>query len=243
MLSSHQRDEFGRRGLLRLPGAIPAAAVATMRERFWAFLAVEHGLLPDRPETWTIERPRHLQALRRSGAFARMAADPVVAALDDLLEPGWRRPTTWGLPLVTFPSGAAWRVPTTGWHVDSYGPEHDLPGVTVFAFLAPVAAAGGGTVLIDGSHQLVNRHIATTGRWRPADVRAALAAKHPWLREVWHGGRRPGDEADLGGVRVVLRELTGEPGDVILMHPRTLHAAAPNAGPHPRLMLVEIISR
>jgi ectoine hydroxylase-related dioxygenase (phytanoyl-CoA dioxygenase family) len=134
-------------------------------------------------------------------------------------------------------------VPTSGWHVDSYGPEHDLPGVTVFVFLTAVAARGGGTVVLEASHRLVNHQIATTGIWRPADVKAALAAAHPWLREVWHGRRCPDDEAVLGGVRTAVRELTGEPGDVIVMHPRTLHVSAPNTGESPRMMLVEIIDR
>jgi ectoine hydroxylase-related dioxygenase (phytanoyl-CoA dioxygenase family) len=176
-----------------------------------------------------------------------MASAQVVGALDELLGTGgWRSPRAWGLPLVTFPAtepGAVWSAPTSGWHVDSYGPEHDLPGVTVFAFLVPVGARGGGTVVLEGSHRLVNRHIATTGTWRPADVRAAFAASYPWLREVWQGRRGPGEEAILDGVRVSVRELTGEPGDVFLMHPRTLHAAAPNTGPGPRMMLVEIVNR
>jgi ectoine hydroxylase-related dioxygenase (phytanoyl-CoA dioxygenase family) len=198
-------------------------------------------------QTWTPGPARRLQALRRSGAFAPMASDPVRRALDDLLGAGgWRSPKSWGLPLVTFPAtapGTTWSVPASGWHVDSYGPEHDLPGVTVFVFLVPVAAAGGGTAVLEGSHRLVNRHIATTGTWRPADVRTALATAYPWLREVWRGRRHPGDEAVLDGVRVVVRELTGEPGDAVLMHPRTLHAPAPNTGPSPRMMLVEIINR
>jgi hypothetical protein len=252
MLTPPQRDEFDRWGLVRLPGAVPVDTVAEMRDRFWAFLLAEHGIDRDRAETWTTERPRRLQALRRSGAFAPMASDGVRAALDDLLGAGgWRPPAAWGLPLVTFPatSGSdtntdpAWRVPTTGWHVDSYGPEHDLPGVTVFAFLDAVAPRGGGTVVLAGSHLLVNHHIATTGVWRPADVKAALAAAHPWLREVWDGRRHADDEAVLDGVPAAVRELTGEPGDVVLMHPRTLHAPAPNTASGPRMMLVEIIQR
>ena len=65
--------------------------------------------------------------------------------------------------------------------------------------------------MLEGSHRLVNRHIATTGTWRPAEVRAALAAAYPWLGEVWRGRRRPGDEAVLDGVRTTVRELTGGP--------------------------------
>jgi hypothetical protein len=238
VLSPRDHEQFQRTGLLRLPGAVPAADVAAMRDRFWDFLGTRFGMLPDRPDTWEPGTPRHLQALRRSGAFAAMATPPVRAALDDLLGPGaWAPPKVWGLPLVTFP-GAQWRVPSSGWHVDSYGAEHDLPGVTVFAFLAEVARRGGGTAVLAGSHRLVNRHIAGTGSARPADVKAALSAAHPWLT-------RPDPERPLvaGDVTVTLEELTGAPGDVMLMHSRTLHAAAPNALGTPRMMLVEIVNR
>jgi hypothetical protein len=252
MLSPEQRAEFDRLGLLRLPAVIPAAAVSLMRDRFWDHLSARHGIDRDRAETWTVEHPRHLQSLRRSGAFAAMASDGVRRALHDLLGPGcWQPPRAWGLPLVTFPvAGRGWHVPASGWHVDSHGPAHDLPGVTVFAFLTAVRARGGGTVLIPGSHHLVNRHIASTGEWRPADVKSALAARHRWLRDLWSHDDKPGrvarclDEGTIiDGARFRVRELTGDPGDAILMHPRTLHAAAPNAAAEPRMMLVEIVAR
>ena len=236
MLTPTQRDEFDRSGLLRLPGAVPGSDVALMRDRIWEFLPSS----PDRPETWAAGPARHLQPLRKADAFAPMASERVIEALDDLLGE-WQRPKTWGLPLVTFPDGGSpWRVPGTGWHVDSWGPEHELPGVTVFAFLLPVAASGGGTVVLAGSHRLVNRHIETTGTWKPAEVKAAA---HPWLVSAMAGEREVGDEAVLDGVPVAVRELTGESGDVTLMHPRTLHAPAPNTAGTPRMMLVEIISR
>jgi ectoine hydroxylase-related dioxygenase (phytanoyl-CoA dioxygenase family) len=248
MLPPSQRDAFNRSGLLKLESAIPPADVATMRDRFWDYLSREHGIERDRPDTWTVERPRRLQALRRSGAFNLMATRQVCQALDDLLgATQWQPPMTWGLPLVTFAvPGAEWTVPSGGWHVDSYGPEHDLPGVTVFVFLAPTAERGGGTVVVSGSHRLFNRHIQSTGIWRPADVKAALGSRHPWLRALWGEDRHVGpvavdDDAMLDGVHVRVQELTGRAGDVVLMHPRTFHAAAPNSLPAPRMMLVEIV--
>jgi hypothetical protein len=250
MLSPSQQETFNHNGLLKLESAVPPAAIATMRDRFWDYLSREHGIDPAHIDTWTVERPRHLRALRRSGGFNLMATQQVCGALDDLLGvAGWQPPTTWGLPLVTFAvPGAQWTVPPTGWHVDSYGPEHDLPGVTVFVFLAPVAERGGGTILLSGSHRLFNRHIATTGTWRPAEVKAALALRHPWLRDVWSNDRRAApiaidDGAMLDGVHVRVQELTGHAGDVVLMHPRTFHAPAPNGLPVPRMMLVEIVGR
>jgi hypothetical protein len=138
MLSPQQRDDFDRHGLLRLPVAIPAGDVTIMSDRCWDFLAARHGVERDRVDTWPAGPARHLQALRRSGAFTPMESGPVRQALDDLLGAGgWQPPKAWGLPLVTFPDA----------------------------------------------------------------------------------------------------------GEVILMHPRTLHAPAPNALATPRMMLVEIVGR
>ena len=189
MLSPQQREDFDRLGLLRLPAAVPPSDVAAMRDRFWEFLATRHGIDRADAGTWSTTTPRGLQALRRSHAFDAMASEHVREALDDLLGTGgWQPPKAWGLPLVTFPApGEQWRVPSSGWHVDSHGPEHELPGVTVFAFLAPVGRGGGGTAVLSGSHRVFNRHIATTGTWRPADVKSALASRHPWLRDLWSG--------------------------------------------------------
>jgi hypothetical protein len=38
-------------------------------------------------------------------------------------------------------------------------------------------------------------------------------------------------------------ELSGAPGDVVLMHPWQLHAPAPNCGTSPRLLLSQSIVR
>ncbi len=262
MLSPDERAEFARSGLLRLPAAIAAATAAAMLDRCWQCLSDRHGIVRDRPDTWPHQalapaqgagqRPPHLlRALRRTGAFDPMATDRVRAALDDLLgADAWRSPRAWGLPLVTFPTPGTWTVPSAAWHVDSHGPEHDLPGVTVFTFLAPVAAGGGGTVVLAGSHRVFNRHIAATGQWRSAEVKAALAAANPWLRGLWSAGKDPGrvaryveEGAAVDDTHLRVRELTGAPGDVFLMHSRTLHAPAPNHLTTPRMMVVEIIGR
>jgi hypothetical protein len=88
MLSDEQREQFDRTGLLRLPAAPPLTEVAAMRNRFWEFLSAQHGIDKDRAGTWTVERPPHLQALKRSGVFAPMGGTTVRQALDDLLGPG-----------------------------------------------------------------------------------------------------------------------------------------------------------
>ena len=42
---------------------------------------------------------------------------------------------------------------------------------------------------------------------------------------------------EIGGVPVRVVELTGEPGDVVFMHPWMVHAPAPNGADVPRIMV------
>ena len=98
------------------------------------------------------------------------------------------------------------------------------------------------------AHRLVAHYLGLGEAFRLDTVRTGLAA-HPWLRGLWkpgdHGDRiqrymNDGTIIDGGPLRVV--ELTGEPGDVILMHADAFHAAAPNRLTEPRMMLTEMIS-
>jgi len=50
------------------------------------------------------------------------------------------------------------------------------------------------------------------------------------------------DGTVVDGVPLRVTELTGEPGDVILMHCDCFHAAAPNRLTGPRMMLTGMLS-
>jgi hypothetical protein len=52
-LPPEQRDEFDRRGVMRLPGFYPAADIAPMAERLWADLAAHNA--HDRPRLMLTE--------------------------------------------------------------------------------------------------------------------------------------------------------------------------------------------
>jgi hypothetical protein len=254
MLSPAQQDEFDRRGMLRLPATIPPAEVTAMRQPLWAHLLDKHAIHPDRPETWTVHTPAQFQKLTGTGAFDAMATDQLCTVIDHLLGAGrWRRPAHWGRPLVTFPrSGTAWDVPTSDWHIDSDGDLDELTMVVVFAHLAPVRPQGGGTLVVTGSHRLTTPAgpRADNARVRSAEVKAHLRTLHPWLRDLWNTG---GDTdrihrylvagAVIDGVQVRVEELTGEPGDAVIMHPRLLHTVAPNSLRTPRMMLLQFLHR
>jgi Phytanoyl-CoA dioxygenase (PhyH) len=249
MLTADQREDFHRNGLLWLPAAIDADDAERMRDRLWDHLRQDHGARPDRPDTWPAGALAHFQSLTRPGAFDALASPPVLAAIDALLGPrACREPEQWGRPLVTFPEGAPWRLPYRGWHRDSSDRPGD-PVLVVFGCLAPVEARGGGTLVVTGSHQLT----APEGRYgglRSARVRERLAADHLWFRDLFTPGAEPqrterllGSTYLADGSPVQIAELTGDRGDVILMHPRSLHAVAPNALGTPRLMLLHFVER
>jgi hypothetical protein len=248
MLSRAQQDEFECRGLLRLPGAIPGPDADAMRDRLWRYLRQTHGVSAERPQSWAVGTPAHFEALIRTGAFDAMATAQVRGAVDALLiRQGWEPPQHWGRPLVTFPQpGVPWRLPVSGWHMDSIGRAGD-PLVVVLACLSTVRSRGGGTLVVTGSHRLTRVGSRYAGL-RSAAVRVRLADNHPWFRYLL----TPGDEPDrterllssssvVEEVEVRIEELTGDTGDAFVMDPRLLHAVAPNSLATPRLMLLQFI--
>lgn len=254
MLTGDQEDVFRATGLLRLTGAFSPAAADAVCERLWDFLADRHGIDRDDAATWSIEAPTGFQPVTHSGAFRAVGGEVLCSALDGLFGAGrWARPRWWGRPLVTFPGRGAWELPDAGWHFDFMPAAAGQRPVQFFAFLSHVPPRGGGTLALAGSHRLVERYLGEGAAFRMGKVRAALTA-HPWLRELWApapGGsgnpddriaRYLGTETVVEGVPLRVVELTGEPGDVVIMHCDTFHAAAPNRSNRPRMMLTEMIA-
>lgn len=254
-LTPAQRESFARDGVLRLPGYLPAAEMAAMADAVWADLRRRFGIRRDAPDTWTTQRPAQFQALSRSGAFARLEQLGYAELAEAFLGAGWWRGAKhWAAPLVTFPTGPDWDVPHNTWHLDlpAAGDLDDTPMVKAFAFLEPVEARGGGTPYIEGSHRAVldrARQQARAGGWRSGDMRETLKAEEPWLAALMTAGggermrRFMREGGVMRGVPVKVREMTGEPGDVIVMHAAMIHTIGANALQRPRMMLAEAFYR
>ena len=256
MFSDDQYAEFGRTGLVPLPGAIAAQDAEAMVDRIWEHLDRSHGVVRGRPETWSAGQISGLRAVTAAPEFEALGSAVIRAAVDDLLGAGrWRPPRRWGRLLVTFPSGAAqWDLPRGGaWHND-FVPLHQdasVRGVQLFVILKDLPARGGGTVVLTGSHHLVSQYIARSGRApHPRQLRAMLSDQ-PWLRDLW--APAPGSSAEhrirrfmsdgmrIGEVELRVAELTGRAGDAFVMHCDTFHAAAPNCHDEPRLMTTHMV--
>lgn len=80
-------------------------------------------------------------------------------------------------------------------------------------------------------------------------MRKLLKAEEPWLADLL----RPTDDdrvarfmrtwGQMRGFPVRVEEMTGEPGDVLIMHPAMFHTAAPNGLDRARMTLVETFYR
>lgn len=240
----HYRDH----GWMRVPRAFDANAAGAMRDAVWDALA-DVGIYRDRPSTWTIERPAHLQHLRTDPVFRAVGSKVLLAAIDAILESQrYETPRDWGALFIAFPSNAKWGVPSSGWHIDANYASALWPtrGVKTFALLGDVVPRGGGTQIVSGSHRLVHRwfqenpppHAA-----RSADMRKLLRS-HPYIRDL-HSAGDPDERVarfmdrveDADGVPLQVVETTGAAGDVIILHPLVLHVAAPNKAAEPRLLL------
>ncbi len=252
-ISSDQRARFDARGVLRLPGLLSG-------ERVRRALAHVHDRLERlglwRDGAWRLgERPRPQwpdngltvsKAIdNRHPDLAVLTQEPALLAAVDALLDGraverelFKRPQV----LISLPNIDAWTVPT-GWHADAPRlASGRRPGVQLFGFLDTVAPGGGGTLVLAGSHRLLN-----AGRVIHAKDLRRLLSREATLRELYDDA--PGGAADrarllgpagsVGEVEIEVEELTGAPGDAYLIDLRVLHAVAPNAAERPRLMITQ----
>jgi ectoine hydroxylase-related dioxygenase (phytanoyl-CoA dioxygenase family) len=185
---------------------------------------------------------------REQGIFDQLATPVVISTISQLIgNDRWPRPSDWGGLLVTFPTRGEWNVPSCGWHIDF--PARGAPGSTLMlkwlGYVTPMAARGGGTVAIAGSHKLVAHYLRqadTADPGRSPTVRDAIFGADPWFEPLRR--RSPADRirlmqegATVSDVHVRIVELLGQPGDVIFLHPHLLHAPAPNCLSSPRFMV------
>jgi hypothetical protein len=243
--------------MAHIPALVPKTAIDEAAAHVWALLARKHGILRERPETWKTESPSKLQELSRSGAFDGLGDPGLRAVLGEVFEArGWTAPANWGQALVTFRAGhAAWNVPSIAWHLDFSDPDVLRPWprcVRVFILLEPLAPGGGGTVYLSGSHKIVMQLTAearTADDRRCAPLKEALKRESPWIMDLCSPGVEAGrverfmDRGEtVRGVHLRVAEVAGEAGDVFVMHPAVLHAAARNARPTPRMMAAVTIN-
>ena len=220
VLSSTELDEFVERGFVLLRNAFDPEAAATVRQLIWK----QMGLSPDDPAGWT--KPIVHLMFTLWGPEVDVCFTPrLLGAFDQLMGDGrWIKNDEQGLGWwpVSFPGFFAppWVKPVQGWHVDGSHFHHHLNGpqqglLPIFIF-SDIPVGGGGTCVRVGSHHATAR---------------VLRDAEPEGLEANELARRVNLVADGEVV-----EVSGNAGDVALIHPFLAHARSENTGPNVRFI-------
>jgi hypothetical protein len=215
LLTQDQIDEFISDGYTIVREAFPASVAEAIREFLWTELAAL-GTHRDDPSTWT-KAVVHITKTYTQEPFASAWTKTLLAAFDDVVGEGrYMAPVGLGWWPVSFPhfASAPWAPPTEGWHIDGIQFHHhvDSPdqGLLPLFILSDIKPHGGGTAVSAGSHRLTARILAEA---EPDGLHHRELTNRVLAHPVEN-----------------VRELTGNAGDVVLVHPFVLHARSPNTG-------------
>ena len=255
VLTEAQVAEFIECGSVKLEEAFPRRNALAAQDFLWERLA-ERGVQKDNPATWTAPMV-HLQETYTDPVFQACETERLADAVEDLVGAGrWAgrgEPAPWGWWPVNFALGAekAWDVPTGGWHWDGQQFRHSVTapdqGLLLLPHFSEVVPHGGGTLVAEGSHEVVARLLSEyPDGVEHGEALTRCPREHPWLAELL--GVTPGDgtprverfmeqaTVDDWGTSLRVAETIASPGDVILCHPFLYHAASQNHSGVPRFM-------
>ena len=239
VLGREQALHFLAHGYVVLKGAFPAEFAASVREAAWLELHEKHGVNPEDRRTWAASAGAPVPGyFRTAGRGARLVletdAPRAFAAIADVIGGPDRLPEAgaqlaWTGAAVANLGGAdlAWEPPAARcrtWHKDGWHFRHflDSPeqGLLVVPLFSDVLPRSGGTCIATDCIAPVARLLA-----------AQPEGLHP-------------DSVQGGGYLIPglieqcseFAELTGEAGDMALVHPYMLHRPCPNPSPRPRFI-------
>lgn len=242
-------EQFRETGVVRIDGAFTSAEASAIHAMVWRQIEARSTVRRADPDSWAAAQDGSfgLGGLGGRPEFWAVVGNTAVGqALDVIFGPAeWRVPRKVQV-LLTFPQPGRWVMPT-GWHID-FGftrPTWPVFAVKVFSFFDEVRPKGGGTLVLEGSHRLVERFAATDPPTSDgAEAEDAFVPSYPWLAELTRGGTEAnprseliGESHEVDGVPLRVVELTGAPGDVVITHMHVMHSPSRNTGETPRQML------
>lgn len=248
-------SEFAERGVVRLDGAFDAVAATRIRDVVWHYADRKVGLQYDEPASWPRGwLPISWKGLKHSRVFDVFLDNPsVVTALGAIFGPeGWQRPKPGAQVLLTLPGAGPWTMPDA-WHMDCgfEQPTWPVSAVKAFGFFGDVGSFGGGTLVLAGSHRLVDAYRSGFDE-PPAGGKPnwqRFLRRYPPLSDLLtagalsdHGRSLVGERFDIEGVPIQVIELEDRPGDVVLTHLHVFHCGSPNTTDSPREMFAKTVS-
>ncbi len=240
-LSREDAAHFVERGYAVVRGAFSKDIAAAVREQAWSELEGQHGVDRNDPSTWnrSFGFGGHVGYVRTQGSERRFTlctdAPRAFGAQADMVGgaerlPGRGESLAWrdsAIGNLAGPEGPAWRPPSPqqrGWHKDGWhfrhflnSPEQGLLTVPIFSDILPKS---GGTFVAGDSIAPVARLLASLPEGLHPDSVQGAGFLIPGLIEQCTD----------------FVELTGEAGDMVLLHPYMMHRVSANPTQRPRFI-------
>jgi ectoine hydroxylase-related dioxygenase (phytanoyl-CoA dioxygenase family) len=211
VLNRAQIEAFEEQGYVIVRQVFPRSTAEELLKLVWD--RVEED--PDNPRSWK-RAWTQIEEVIEAGPIDEIFTERFRASVDELVGAGrWTTRRGFGWVILRFPGfhKGQWEPPPSGWHVDGIDFQHHLnspeQGLAGIEMLTDVKSGGGGTAVRVGSHRTIARLL------RDSEPKGL---SYPDLRKI---------SEELAGLPVV--EATGKAGDVLWMHPFTIHARSPNA--------------
>jgi hypothetical protein len=253
---------FEESGVVKLSSVFTPAQAERMRDVVWRDLFHSEGVVQEDRGTWRRQTPRtKLARAKRHPVFDALFGEQLRELADVLLGSGWSTSGAYGNLLVDFPDADQWQLPGRDgfWHCDfgNHPALDPLPALRAFAVFGDVPPGGGATLLVAGSGRMLVRYMA-----RNPGAPKSLKADVPWHQEIPYlrdltlteAPSDPGEKearrrrfmdtvTDVEGIPARVVEACGQPGDVYVCHPWTIHTKAPNASDKPRFLRAPTLLR
>jgi hypothetical protein len=234
-------------GVLRITGLIPLEWLVNLRKRVVETL----GSAPESPESWTkSEFSGLLKPIGRDKQCVPLEIESVKESVDHLIGKGWEYPNSGGGWFANAPRQLEKQhapkielVPRGTWHWDGR-PDMHPEGLWLFAPVTEMLPHSGGTWLVAGSAHIVTdfyRNLPLEKQGKPTKlVKTWFTDTHEWFNVLNRG--EPLNQTSQEGDAVRLLNVSGKPGDVVLMKSLTIHSAPEYIGPGPRVCQVVVAS-
>ncbi len=230
-------------GVLRITGLIPLEWFVYLRRRVIEILGSE----PESPQAWPNLESGLLKPIGRDKQCVPLEIESVKDAVGNLIGKGWEYPKTGGGWFANAPrqlekqhSPKLELVPRGTWHWDGRPDLHAIEGLWLFTPVTEMLPNSGGTWIVAGSARKVLNfyaNLSSEKRGKPTrEVKKWFTDDHEWFKVLNSGETL--NQTNQEGAQKRLMNVSGKPGDVVLMKNFTIHSAPEYIGPGPRVCQV-----
>jgi hypothetical protein len=234
-------------GVLKITGLIPLEWFTYLRKRVVEIL----GSDPESPQAWTNLEAGLLKPIGGDKQCVPFEIESVKHAVGSLISKEWEYPKTGGGWFANAPRQLEKQhlpkielVPRGTWHWDGRPDLHERECLWLFTPVTEMLPHSGGTWMVAGSARMVTdfyMKLPPEQKEKPTKlVKKWFTDAYEWFKVLNSGETLT--QTNQEGDPVRLLNVSGKPGDVVLMKSFTIHSSPEYIGPGPRVCHVVVAS-